>query len=280
MSTRTEPGDQASRGRPRKKRDADDPAGANEPSYPIRSVDRALELLLLFGSRNQLSVSEAAKLLGVAPSTAHRMLAMLQQRNFVRQDERSKLYVAGPALVQAGLAAIHQLDIREELRPYMASIVTQVGETAHLQIRQGRYVLFFDGIECQHALRAAQRTGTLLPAHCTAGGKALLAQLSDDEIDRLYDGHTLEQETTESVSTLAKLKEELVRTRERGWASNDGESEGGLCAVAAAIPRGDRLIMPAAITVAGPSFRMNDRQRAGIGEVLVNTVTRIATGSA
>src|SRR5215470_8861033 len=74
------------------------------PSYPIASVDRALRLLLLVGRRSSVRLSEASQALGVAPSTAHRLLAMLAFHDFVRRDGDRRGYVAGPALAEIGRA--------------------------------------------------------------------------------------------------------------------------------------------------------------------------------
>lgn len=68
------------------------------PQYPIESVDKALKLLLLLGEQPSIRLSEATRYLGVASSTAHRLLAMLAYRGFVRQDPVSKAYLPGPAL--------------------------------------------------------------------------------------------------------------------------------------------------------------------------------------
>ena len=72
---------------------ADPPAESLAPQYPIESVDNALRLLLLLGEQPQVRLSEASRYLGVASSTAHRLLAMLAYRGFVRQDPVSKAYL-------------------------------------------------------------------------------------------------------------------------------------------------------------------------------------------
>lgn len=253
----------------------------HEPSYPIRSVDRALELLLLFREHSAISVSEAAELLGVARSTAHRLLSMLQHRDFVRQEPRTKQYLAGPALVETGLAAVRQTDLRQVVRPHLERLVATVGETAHLQLRQGRFALFFDGVESDQAVRAAQRTGMSLPAHCTAGGKALLAALSPEQLHGLYEEpEQLAGLTPNSVADLPALERGLEEIRARGWARNDEESELGLRAVAAMIPdTGASTTMPAAITVAGPSFRMTDERIADIAVTVVAVARDIAASA-
>src|ERR1700758_1653814 len=92
------------------------------PQYPIESVDNALKLLLLLGEQSQIRLSEATRYLGVASSTAHRLLAMLAYRGFVRQDPVSKAYLPGPALSSVAFAIFGRLDVPATALPVMRSL--------------------------------------------------------------------------------------------------------------------------------------------------------------
>jgi hypothetical protein len=81
------------------------------PQYPIESVDNALKILLLLGERSELRLTEVADYLGVASSTAHRLLAMLQYRGFVRQEGRSKAYLPGTALTGVAFSILQRFDV-------------------------------------------------------------------------------------------------------------------------------------------------------------------------
>ncbi len=85
---------------------------ARKPAYPVGAVDNALRLLLLFRDRKKLRVSEAGRAIGVASSTAHRLLDTLRYHGFVQQDAESRAYEPGPALTALGLAAVRELDLR------------------------------------------------------------------------------------------------------------------------------------------------------------------------
>src|SRR5581483_2101766 len=122
---------------------------ARKPNYPIESVDNALQLLLLFRKHKAISVSEASRMIEVAPSTAHRLLAMLQYHGFVSQDPTTRLYAAGPALIDIGLSVIRGMDLRGQALPFMHQLCQEVGETVHLAVLQGSMVLFLESIECE-----------------------------------------------------------------------------------------------------------------------------------
>jgi DNA-binding IclR family transcriptional regulator len=237
------------------------------PNYPIESVANALRLLLAFRERSAVGVSEAARELGVARSTAHRLLAQLAHFEFVTQDARSKNYVAGPALFDLGrTVAVHD-DVQAAAHAYLVSLVATFGETAHLCVMQGNDVLFLDGVESKKALRAGSRAGSLIPAHATSGGKVLLAALRDDAVRERYPNETLPAVTRRTLRTVSALIAELHEVRARGYAINNGESEAGLSAVSC-IVRSRSGAPRAAITVAGPEMRFRhldlDRLAAAI----------------
>src|ERR1700761_7261614 len=87
----------------------------------LTSVDNALCLLQLVAERQALRVSEAADLLGVARSTAHRLLSALRRRDFLMQDKPNGVYRPGPALHAIGMAAISRIDIRRIAQPVLAA---------------------------------------------------------------------------------------------------------------------------------------------------------------
>ena len=244
------------------------------PRYPIESVDNALKLLLLLRDRPAISVSEVSEELSVAPSTAHRLLAMLVHRGFVRQDPATKAYAAGPVLAEISFAALRDSDIRPRARPFIEELVREVGETVHLVMLNGTRVLFTDCVEGTRALRAGSRVGTRLPAQCTAGGKVLLAELPDDQIRELYRDEELEQLTPRSVATVTGLLTRLDETRRHGYALNDGESEEELRAVAVAI-RDLAGRVRAAITLSAPGYRLPPDQVPGVVAAMRRTADRI-----
>ena len=233
------------------------PAARKVPGYPIASVHNALTLLTLFRERDQLRVSEAAAALGASRSTAHRLLAMLEYHGFARQDPRTKAYLAGPALVEIGLSALGAVDVRAIARPVLERLSEEVGETVHLVVLQDRSALFVESVETARGLRVGSRLGRLMPAHCTAAGKAILAALPEAELRRLYPGGRLERLTPRSLSTPAELEAELRAVRERGYATNFGQSEDEVAAVAVAV-RGPGGRPRAAITVSAPITRLTE----------------------
>ncbi|MBB3045631.1 DNA-binding IclR family transcriptional regulator [Nocardioides soli] len=151
---------------------------------PLESVDRALQLIEALRDGRTLTVKAAAEMLGVAPSTAHRLLNALRYREFARQvDDRG--YRAGPALSGEDEAFTPE-ELTVAARPALELLHDRTDESSQLMIRRGTDIQFLDGVESTRPLRVAVRIGDRIPAHCSAGGKALLARLDGPAFDQLY----------------------------------------------------------------------------------------------
>jgi DNA-binding IclR family transcriptional regulator len=231
---------------------AGDPAGT--------SVDKALALLQLVGEHQALRVAEAAELLGVARSTAHRLLAALRRSGFVLQDRPNGAYRPGPTLYRIGLAAVSRIDIRRVARPVLEQIRDETQETVSLAVLEGVTVRFLDCVESPRSVRVGNRTGVVRPAHASAVGKAILAGLSDAELSRRYpDGGLPPTSTPAAIIDMAALHEELAEVRAAGYALNWEESVDGICAVAVALR--DTVGQPlASFGIVAPSSRIGSRE--------------------
>ena len=237
-------------------------ADEDSPGYPISSVGNALRLLLLFREQQSVRLTEARDYLGVAHSTAHRLLAMLIQYGFVRQDS-SRAYRPGPMLVEIGLAVVQKMDIRTQARPFLEALEGQFAETIHLTVLEGNLVRYVDAVESDRTLRVTARTGQLLPASCTSAGKALLAELSREQVRALYPTGELPSQTPHSLKTMDALEQALDRVRQQGYATNQEESEDGVGSVAIALVNAANRPV-AAIAVAVPVNRLKAKVQADI----------------
>ncbi|MER5754625.1 IclR family transcriptional regulator [Streptomyces sp. NPDC002088] len=232
-------------------------------------MDNALTLLLLLRSRGRVRLSEAADHLGVARSTAHRLLATLRGRGFAVQGA-DKAYRPGPALYRLGMSQRSDYELVETARPHMLWLNGKLGETVHLVVRAGGEVRFLHSIEGTHALRVGSRSGAVLPGHRASGGKALLADLSVAELTEIYGAGDDRGEETDPET----LHRRLAAVRRRGYAINIGETERGVSAVGAAVREpGGRAV--AALTVSAPSLRFTRPHLDEAAGVLLEAVRRM-----
>lgn len=245
------------------------------PGYPVRSVAKALEILLMLRDRETIGIAEASRDLGIARSTAHRLLSMLEHYEFAQREPRSRGYRAGPALVSLGLAAVVRMDIRRQARPHLERLASEVEETVTLIGLEGANVRFLDCVESPRPIRVAGRTGLLRPAHCTSVGKAILAELPRQRLEQLYPDETLHGLTDRSITSRRALFSVLDDVRRDGYATNIGESDPELVAVGVAIPY---VTGPphAGLGVSAPATRLSPAQVQRIAEAAQRTARAIA----
>lgn len=240
----------------------------NKPPYAVESVDHALRLALLLQQEGPLRGSEAAERLGVARSTAHRLLAMLVYRDFAEQGE-DKRYAAGPVL-RSGLPATSRVSLlRAVAMPHLQALAERTNETANLQVLVGDQVRFVGTVECSQILKVGDREGRLLPARLVSGGKVLLATLPEEAVRHLY-GVTHPDPDLD----LSALLRELDLVRRRGFAINDQQTEAGVTAVARLVrdPAGRGA---AAVSLALPTARFGADRLPGWLEALGATVAQV-----
>ncbi|MEU9349140.1 IclR family transcriptional regulator [Streptomyces sp. NPDC048278] len=219
------------------------------PAYPVGAAGNALRTVQLLHEREELRVVDVAEQLGIARSTAHRVLAMLVFHGFAQQDG-NKVYRPGPALRAIRGSRALPPDLIATARPHLQRLTDTVHETSHLMVLEGSGARFLDGVEGPQVLRVSYRTGTVLPAHVTSGGKALLAGLPPEQVAALYPrglpGH--------SAESVERLRAELAVIRRLGYAYNLQESESGVNAVGACVRDGAGRAL-AAVAVAAPASR-------------------------
>jgi IclR family transcriptional regulator, acetate operon repressor len=238
----------------------------NKPPYAIESVDNALRILQALRDSGQVRVSDVAAELGIARSTAHRLLAMLVYRDFAVQAE-DRSYRPGPAITAEPLRGEPAQRLRQVMRAHMEALCDQVAETINLVVRLGTQTRFLHTVESAQVLRVGDRQGTVLPAWKTSGGKALLAELTDAQLTALLRGANGRPPEGMTAAERRSLVVELRLVRDQGYAENIEESESGVCAIGLCVRdmAGDPV---AALSVSAPSVRYTpDRSRMFLKEL-------------
>jgi DNA-binding IclR family transcriptional regulator len=227
----------------------------NRPVYAIDSVDNALLLAQLLILEGPMRVSDAAKRLGVSPSTAHRLLGMLVYRDFAEQGP-DRLYRAGSvfANVATGGSEAPIAVLRRVGRPRLEQLVARTNESANLMVLSGSEVRFVGTVECSQILRVGDRAGKALPAHLASGGKAMLAEVEEDVRAPLIAALPENEQRS--------LRRELAQIRRNGFAINSQRTESGLTALGMAIRLSDGRVV-AGISLALPTVRYRKERVPG-----------------
>jgi len=223
-----------------------------------QAVERALRLLRCFevGPPTR-PLSELAKLAGLTPATAHRLLRALCRAELLAHDPLTERYALGVALVPLGSRAADAIGV-PAIRPMLESLAAATGESVNLGVRDGSEVLVLVSVPSPQNLRFDQDAGTRVPVHASAMGKVLLA--FDADPDGLIQSiPRLTKLTPATITSRAALSRTLDEIRRRAWAVNDKEREPSVRSVAVPVRAAEGKVV-AAVSVQGPSSRMTDGQ--------------------
>lgn len=226
------------------------------PRYPVRSLSKAIRILeALAEEGTPVGVTRLSDNLGWGVSAVHRYLSTLEHHGLVKQNPETSKYTLGMRLVELGASAIRSLGFGERIRPYLEKLASQTGETINLGVLRERWALFIDKVESQEFLRTVTYVGALVPLHCTALGKVLLAYLPQSERKRLLDGYLLTKYTPNTIVDRHTLEECLTQIRSHGYAVDNEEYIPGVCCVAVPVLAGNGQVV-AAVSVSGPAVRL------------------------
>src|SRR6202167_3064067 len=200
----------------------------------VQSIERAFDLLeTLADAGGALGLSELARVSGLPLPTVHRLIRTLVNRGYVRQ-EASRRYTLGARLIRLGETVSRVLGT--SLRPFLAQLVRVTGETANLAMLDGDEVVYIAQVPSPHQMRMFTEPGRRVRPHCTAVGKALLAQLPAGEARAMLDREGLPAFTPTTITDPDLLLAHLEVIRKQGYSVDEGEQEVGVRCFAVAVP--------------------------------------------
>jgi DNA-binding IclR family transcriptional regulator len=201
-----------------------------------------------------LSLGQIASRVGLARSTVQRIVGALETEKLLAPASPNGRVRLGPGLLR--LARSMRTDSAAFIRPYLEQLSRELSETVDLAEVQGDKIVFIDQVIGPQRLRTVSAVGESFPLHCTANGKAYLAQLDDDEIVALI-GRLFEVRTANTIGDIEHLIKELRKVRKTGVAFDREEHTLGISAggVAFVDPHGNAL----AISVPVPAQRFSEQ---------------------
>ena len=216
----------------------------------IQSVVKALKIMELFSqSEPRLSLREISQRLDMPKSTAHNLLNTLVSAGYIEKVDGDQ-YALGTAIVELTQNVRVNVELRDRAAPFLRRLADSCHESVYLTVRDGRHVLYIYAIESSQRLIARTAVGERAEMHCTSVGKATLAFLTPQEVDRLYKDAVLPGFTANTIVDLNTLKRELTATHERGYSVDNQEHEENIFCVGAPI-FDDRGVVLGACSVSG-----------------------------
>ncbi|WP_170772054.1 HTH-type transcriptional regulator BhcR [Ruegeria lacuscaerulensis] len=240
------------RGRPR---GWDDKTAQNT----IKSLDRAMEVFEYLSEAQGKALTTLSDEMKQSPATVYRILVTLEGRGLVEFDRDEQVWHIGPRAFVIGSRFLRRTSLVDRARPVMRKLMEATGETANLGVEREGAVLFLSQVETHASIRAFFPPGTLSPMHASGIGKALLAYMDEDRLDRLLAAAELQAFTDRSITQPDALKEDLVAIRSQGYAIDNEEKNTGMRCIAAPVFDINREAV-AGISVSGPTSRVSEAE--------------------
>jgi IclR family acetate operon transcriptional repressor len=233
-------------------------------SSQVKSATRTLDIIEYVVAHDRpLVAHEIAVALGIPVSSLSYLLATLVERGYLARDGRR--YSAGPGLERLQ-ARSGGLALAERAAPLVRALRTQLNETASFFIRSEWDVEAIVTETAEQALRYSIETGKRLPMHVMASGKALLAALPADELNRYFAESARERFTPATVTSEKALRAELERVRRSGIATTEEEYSLGIRGIGRVVTVGGEAV--GALSVAVPTARWTEAVRERAVELL------------
>ena len=234
-----------------------------EDKNPIQVAGRLFDALELLAGGGPMSLKDLAPALNLNKSTTHRILASLIYMGYVRQTPEGD-YDLTLKIVDLSERMRIRIDLISTVRPFLEQLMESCSETVHFVRREGADCVYVDKVEAfQNNVRMISHVGSRIPFYRSAVGKAMAAELSLPEVERLWMSTEIQRTTPYTITNLEEFLENLEEVRRKGYALDNEENETGVRCIAASLPLpGPDSAARYAFSVSVPISRMdNDRIR-------------------
>lgn len=203
----------------------------------VQSVDRALRIIeFLAENPTGAGITEISKSLGLSKGTVHRLISTLKERDFAYQSSNTELYRLSYKILYLYNCISNNIDMFKVSRPIIRKFADKVDATVHLATLDEKRsnIVYIDRIEPMNSQKLfvmSSRVGKKAPCYCTAAGKILLSQYSDDEIRDIMKGEEYKTYTDKTIKNIDEFLEEIHKVRKQGYALDENEYDHGIICI-------------------------------------------------
>jgi len=242
----------------------------------IQSLERAFSILELFQSgKSELSLKEISDSIGLNKSTTFGLVNSLTTLGYLLQIEENQKYSLGLKILSLTNAVKMNSILIRVARPYLEELSAKYRETVHSAQEINGSIVYIDKVDADTSIYINTQIGTKNYMHCTGVGKVLLAYKTEAELDTFIATHQLKAITYNTITNPELLKKEMAEIRKNGIGGDDEEIELGLSCVAVPVMK-NSTTAGFAISVAGPTIRINEHKKNGLAENLKNTAEKLS----
>ena len=203
----------------------------------VQSVDRALRIIeFLAENPTGAGITEISKSLGLSKGTVHRLISTLKERDFAYQSSNTQLYRLSYKILYLYNCISNNIDMFKVSRPIIRKFADKVDATVHLATLDEKRsnIVYIDRMEPMNSQKLfvmSSRVGKKAPCYCTAAGKILLSQYSDDEIRDIMKGEEYKTYTDKTIKNIDEFLEEIHKVRKQGYALDENEYDHGIICI-------------------------------------------------
>jgi DNA-binding IclR family transcriptional regulator len=242
----------------------------------VSSVDRALTCLETLARSNRgMTLADVARKLKLPKSSAHCILLTLERRGYIYRVPSTHRYLFGMKLLNLAQMALARLELRVRASQPLRRLLEKTRMTVHMAIYEDGEAVLVEKLESPTAVKMASHIGRRLDLHCTGVGKALLAYLPEEEINRLRTSRALARHNENTIVFNKKLQAELEHIRKVGYSVDNEEDEIGIRCVGAPIFENNETVI-AAISVAGTTAQITGTTLDSLARTVKDTADEIS----
>jgi len=202
----------------------------------VQSVERTLTIVELLSDYNDgLGITDISNGVELHKSTVHRLLGTLIYKGYVTQDADTNKYRLTLKFYEIGNKRVENIGILEASKPYTKALMQSINEVVHLVVRDGIDIVYVDKVEANNTIRMTSRIGKRSPMYCTSVGKAMLANMSDLEVSKIWAQSEIIKLTDNTIVDFDELKKALEIIKNDGYAEDDEENEIGVRCIGAPV---------------------------------------------
>lgn len=231
----------------------------NTNEIKVKSLGKALEILSYFAEKQPLGVTEISEHFDLYKSNVHNILMTLKAMDYLEQDAETGKFKLGMEISILNRALRENMDISRIAVPIMQKIADEAGEVVYLTIPRGDEIVYLEAVyPTEQKLSGRFVSGERYKMYCTSAGKAILAQMSEEQREECIEG-PLEALTEYTITDREKLREELRLTKERGYGIDNMELMFGIRCVGIVV-RNHLGEVEGGLSISGPSLRVSDER--------------------
>lgn len=242
-----------------------------EEKNPIQVADRLFLVLETLAETGPVGMVDLSRMLDLHKSTVHRLLTSLIYMGYVRQDEDTGRYFLSFKLCELSNKILNKLDILDLIRPYLKRLAQLTGETVHfVQLDGTEAVYIYKEESSQNSVRMVSRVGSRIPLYCSGVGKAIAADMTEQQIRSFWENSRIEKLTEHTITDFDEFLSTIHAVRRNGYALDNEENETGVRCIAVSLPdfRGRAKY---AFSISAPVGRMTDQRIEELAKILLDT---------